>query len=59
VFYRHVLPPFSEEEYSLSASTFDLLSAFQRVLDEAPKEVEQILREEIRWKSKSAGSLTG
>jgi segregation and condensation protein A len=47
VFYRHVPPVFGEEEYVLKASVFDLLSAFQRVLEEAPKEVEQILRDEI------------
>src|SRR5206468_3009651 len=39
--------PFSEEEFVLSASVFDLMGAFQRVLEEAPKEVGQILRDEI------------
>ncbi len=47
IFYRQVPPPFSKDEFILSASTFDLMAAFQRVLDEAPKEVSQILRDEI------------
>src|SRR5437762_7957769 len=47
VFYRQVPPLFSEEELVLSASVFDLLGAFQHILEEAPKEVEQILRDEI------------
>src|SRR5258708_2079361 len=47
VFYRQAPPPFSEEEFVLSASVFDLLGAFNRILEEAPREVEQILRDEI------------
>jgi segregation and condensation protein A len=47
VFYRQVPPVFGEEEYVLSSSVFDLLKAFQRVLEEAPKEVSQIMRDEI------------
>jgi segregation and condensation protein A len=47
VYYRHVPPPFSDDEFVLSASVFDLLGAFQKILEEAPKEVGQILREEI------------
>jgi segregation and condensation protein A len=47
VFYRQVPPPFAEDEFILSASVVDLLAAFQHVLEEAPKEVEQILRDEI------------
>jgi segregation and condensation protein A len=47
VFYRQAPPPFSEDEFMLSASVLDLVSAFQKVLEEAPKEVEQILRDEI------------
>jgi segregation and condensation protein A len=47
VYYRQVPPPFSKEEFTLSASVFDLMAAFQRILEEAPREVEQILRDEI------------
>lgn len=47
VYYRQVPPPFNKDEFILSASVFDLMAAFQRVLDEAPKEVSQILRDEI------------
>jgi segregation and condensation protein A len=47
VFYRHVPPPFNEEEFVLSASVFDLMTAFQHILEEAPTEVGQILRDEI------------
>src|SRR4029077_5121677 len=47
VYYRQVPPPFSEDEFVLSASVLDLLGAFKRILEEAPKEVEQILRDEI------------
>jgi segregation and condensation protein A len=47
VFYRQVPPPLNKDEFVLSASVFDLMSAFQRLLDDAPKEVEQILRDEI------------
>ena len=47
VYYRQVLPPFEKDEFILSASVFDLLSAFQHVLEEAPQEVGQIIRDEI------------
>jgi segregation and condensation protein A len=47
IFYRQVPPVFGEEEYVLKSSVIDLLAAFQRVLEEAPKEVSQIMREEI------------
>jgi len=47
IFYRQVLPPFSPDEFVLKASVFDLMGAFQHILDEAPKEVGEILRDEI------------
>jgi segregation and condensation protein A len=47
IYYRQVAPTFEEEEFVLEASVFDLMEAFQRVLQEAPGEVERILREEI------------
>ncbi len=47
VYYRHVPARFAEEEYVLKASTVDLLAAFKRVLDAAPREVGQVMREEI------------
>src|SRR5580704_15135869 len=47
VFYRQVLPSFGEDDFVLSASVFDLMEAFQHVLDDAPQEVGQIIREEI------------
>lgn len=46
--YYHTLPPaFEEGDYTLRASIFDLLTAFKQVLQSAPKEVGQVLREEI------------
>lgn len=47
VYYRRLPPPFGEEDFTLKASTVDLLAAFKRVLDAAPREVGQVLREEI------------
>jgi len=47
VFYRSIPPHFDDEDFVLKASIFDLLGAFKRVLEEAPREVGQILREEI------------
>jgi segregation and condensation protein A len=52
VFYRAIPPPFDEEDFVLKASTLDLLAAFKRILEEAPREVGQILREEITIESK-------
>ncbi|OGR93375.1 MAG: hypothetical protein A2992_06220 [Elusimicrobia bacterium RIFCSPLOWO2_01_FULL_59_12] len=47
VYYRQAPLPFAQEDFALSASVFDLIGAFQRILEEAPKDVEQILRDEI------------
>ncbi|HVO33247.1 MAG TPA: segregation/condensation protein A [Elusimicrobiota bacterium] len=47
IYYRSAPPHFGEEEYVLKASVIDLLAAFKRILEEAPREVGQILREEI------------
>ncbi|MFA5975668.1 MAG: segregation/condensation protein A [Elusimicrobiota bacterium] len=46
-FYRTAPPPLGEDDFVLKASVFDLLNAFKRVLEQAPREVGQILREEI------------
>ncbi len=51
-FYRNIPPRFGEDDYVLRASMFDLMNAFKRVLEEAPKEVGQILRDEITIESK-------
>jgi segregation and condensation protein A len=47
VYYRGVTPTFEDQDYTLTSSVFDLLSAFKKVLEAAPKEVGEILREEI------------
>ena len=47
IYYRSVPPRFGEEDFTLKASVFDLLGAFKRVLEQAPKEVGQIMREEL------------
>lgn len=47
VYYRRIGPQFEREDFTLRATTVDLLTAFKRVLDRAPREVGQILREEI------------
>lgn len=47
VYYRRIGPRFDQEDFELRASTVDLLAAFKRVLDRAPREVGQILREEM------------
>src|SRR5258706_4758451 len=52
IYYRHVPPQFDHEDFMLRATVFDLLSAFKRVLDQAPREVGQILREEITIETK-------
>lgn len=46
-YYRSVSPSFDAQEYVLKASVFDLLRSFQRVLESAPREVGEVLREEI------------
>ena len=52
IYYRRVPPHFDHDDFVLRASSIDLLSAFKRVLDQAPREVGQILREEITIESK-------
>ena len=52
VFYRVIPPRFGEEDYVLKASVFDLMNAFRRILEEAPKEVSQILRDEMTVETK-------
>jgi segregation and condensation protein A len=52
IYYRTAAPHFDEEEYVLTASVFDLLTAFKRVLEQAPREVGQILREQITVEAK-------
>ena len=52
VFYRVIPPRFGEDDYVLKASVFDLMNAFKRILEEAPKEVGQILREEMTVETK-------
>jgi segregation and condensation protein A len=47
IFYRAAGPEFENDDFSLTASVFDLLKSFQRVLDQAPREIGKILREEI------------
>jgi segregation and condensation protein A len=45
--YRAAPPQFGDDDFTLKASVFDLLNAFKRLLEEAPKEAEQILRDEV------------
>lgn len=47
IYYRTLPPQFEDGDYTLKATVFDLLSAFKRVLDQVPREVGQIIREEI------------
>jgi len=47
VYYRNAPTVFGEEDFTLRASVFDLLGAFKRILEQAPKEMSQILLEEI------------
>lgn len=47
VYYRNVLPAFSEEDYRMEATLFDLLDAFKVVLNEAGEEVKELLYDEI------------
>lgn len=47
VYYRNVLPVFSEEEMTLEATIFDLIDAFKDVLKHADHEVKELLYTEI------------
>ena len=46
-FYRQIPPIFGEDDRTLRASVFDLVAAFKRILEQAPKEVGEVLRDEI------------
>ena len=52
VFYRNVLPAFSEEDFTLEATLFDLLDAFKDVLKNAGEEVKELLYQEIPLEQK-------
>jgi segregation and condensation protein A len=52
IYYRRIPPAFEREDFLLRATSLDLLTAFKRVLDQAPREVGQILREEITIEAK-------
>ncbi len=52
IYYRRTPPSFEQEDFLLRATTLDLLAAFKRVLEQAPREVGQILREEITIEAK-------
>jgi segregation and condensation protein A len=52
IYYRRVPPPFEKEDFLLRATVLDLLAAFKVVLDQAPREVGLILREEITVETK-------
>jgi segregation and condensation protein A len=52
VFYRTIPPHFGNDDYVLKASVFDLMNAFKRILEDVPKEVGQILREEMTIEAK-------
>jgi len=47
IYYRRTPPAFEKEDFLLRATSIDLLTAFKRVLEQVPREVGQILREEI------------
>lgn len=47
IYYRNVLPTFTEDDMTLDATLFDLLDAFKDVLKEAGDEVKEVLFEEI------------
>jgi len=47
LFYRNILPTFSEEDFTLDSTLFDLLDAFKDVLKNAGEEVKELLYEEI------------
>ena len=52
IYYRRVPPPFEKEDFLLRATVLDLLAAFKTVLDQAPREVGLVLREEITVEAK-------
>jgi segregation and condensation protein A len=52
IYYRNAPPHFDHEDFALRATVVDLLAAFKRVLDQAPREAGQILLEEITIETK-------
>src|SRR5262249_12623773 len=52
IYYRNLPPHFDKDDFTLRTSLFDLLAAVKRVLDQAPREVGEIIREEITIESK-------
>lgn len=50
--YRACPPEFHEEDYTLEVSFFELLDAFRGVLERIPKEVQEIVIEEIPLEAK-------
>ena len=52
VYYRNVLPTFTEEDMTLEATLFDLLDAFKGVLKQAGDEIKDLLYEDIPLEQK-------
>ena len=52
IYYRRLPPRFDQDDFTLRATMVDLLAAFKRVLDQAPREAGHILREEITIETK-------
>ena len=52
IFYRNILPTFSEDDFTLEATLFDLLDAFKDVLKNAGEEIKEFLYEEIPLEQK-------
>ena len=52
IYYRNVMPTFTEEDMTLEATLFDLLDAFKGILKEAGDEIKELLYEEIPLEQK-------
>lgn len=52
IYYRNVLPTFSENDFTLEATLFDLLDAFKNVLKETSEEIKELIYEEIPLEQK-------
>jgi segregation and condensation protein A len=52
IYYRRLPPSFDHDDFVLQATVLDLLSAFKRVLERAPKEAGHILLEEVTIETK-------
>jgi len=46
-FFRRAAPEFADEDYTLRASTLDLLSAFKKILEQAPRTAPPIAGDEV------------